>query len=124
MRMHRRAAIAGAAAVAAAATTLTLTGGTAYANPPRYVDGSGHLHCGNDAPTAIYQRAMYGTNSPIVDHLRSNPSWFKCYVTGAYTGGGNYIWYYTYGDDTGTWGYVPAVHVWTSNDPPNNMDHC
>jgi hypothetical protein len=113
------------AAVAAGAVLATALG--AAASAPAFADAcrgnSSGMRCGNVAPTPIYDRAGY-RNAQTVDHLRSNPSWFKCWIYGEYTGGGNYIWYYTYGDDHGNWGFVPAVKVYTDTDPAPGLPPC
>jgi hypothetical protein len=103
----------------------------ARANPPCYASG-GHLHCGNTAPTPIYARASYGYEDSqgafhptrVVDTLRSNPSYFKCWVRGDQHSGGNNVWYYTNGDDHGSYGYVPAVRVFTNPDPFPGVSQC
>jgi hypothetical protein len=89
---------------------------------------SGSLYCGNRANAAIYKSPRYDTASgnpiEIVDTLRSGFSYFKCYTIGQPHGGGNSIWYRTYGDDVGAWGYVPAVDVWTPQDPFPGVNFC
>ncbi|GLZ77227.1 hypothetical protein Afil01_20340 [Actinorhabdospora filicis] len=109
-----------AIAVVTAAAALLLPG-TAAANPPCHTSGGG-LYCGN--ATGVALRAAPGPSWPIVDRLDSNPSYFKCWVRGITHSGGNNVWYLTYGDRAGNWGYVEAVSVWTYTDPFPGMDAC
>ncbi|WP_327088468.1 hypothetical protein OIE66_40155 [Nonomuraea sp. NBC_01738] len=100
------------------------------ANPPCYANGDGSLNCGNTAPAKIYSKADWGSPHPedppprVVDTLRSNPSWFKCYVRGDHHSGGNNVWYYTVGDDSNKWGYVPAYSLYTNPDPFPGVRRC
>jgi len=129
MRMTSRLAVLGASTAAALLSTFVANADAA--NPPCYVS-SRHLYCGNNAPTPIYADARYGYEDSAggyhrtrqVDTLRSNPSYFQCYVHGERHSGGNDVWYYTNGDDRGAWGYVPAVEVWSSNDGENGVAQC
>jgi hypothetical protein len=114
-KVWRGGAVAGALMLGAA-LTVAVASPVDAANPLCYVNGDGSFQCGNTAPTPIHERPMFGPNSPTVDILRSNPSWFSCWLSGAWNGS-NYIWYGTYGDDTGEWGSVPATMVFTPNDP-------
>jgi hypothetical protein len=110
-------AVAGAGVVSAAAFDASPA---AASNPPCYVKTDRSLYCGNVAGVPLRARPSYGTESnPVkaVDRLKSNPSWFKCYVIGQLHSGGNRVWYYTYGDVTHHWGYVPASYVYTPRDP-------
>jgi hypothetical protein len=118
-KIWRGGAVAGALLLGAA-LTVAVASPAGAANPPCYVNSDGSFQCGNTAPTRVYERAMFGPQSPTVDILRSNPSWFSCYAgraDGAAWNGSNYFWYWTYGDDTGDWGFVPATMVFTPNDP-------
>lgn len=83
-------------------------------NPPCYANGDGSLSCGNYAPTVVY--LGLSLDDWQVDTLTSNPSWFSCWDTGEWNGS-NYIWYRTYGDETGRWGWVPATAIYTPMDP-------
>jgi pimeloyl-ACP methyl ester carboxylesterase len=81
--------------------------------------------CGPRQPVLT---GAYTTATAIMD---STWSWFVCYKHGAYHSGGNDVWYYTLGDRTEIgmeerrkWGYMPAVHVWTSIDPWPGMPQC
>jgi len=112
----RGGAVAGTLMLGAALTVAVAAPVGAAGNPPCFVNNDGSLQCGNTAPTPVHERPMFGPNGRTVDTLRSNPSWFSCWTTGAYNGS-NYIWYATYGDNTGEWGYVPATMVFTPNDP-------
>ncbi|MDX6264720.1 MAG: hypothetical protein QOH84_6408 [Kribbellaceae bacterium] len=117
-------AMAGTAAVLVASV-----GTTASAAPTATCHAaSGNLYCGNKVGTSIYKHAQYdsGSGNPteIVDSLRSGFSYFKCYAVGQHHAGNNNIWYYTYGDDNGAWGYVPAVNVYTPQDPFPGVRAC
>ncbi|MGW0811296.1 hypothetical protein [Nonomuraea sp. NPDC002799] len=89
---------------------------------------AGDLYCGNAYNAPIYAAPRYerpnGNPETVVDHLLPTFSYFDCYTTGQQHGGGNTIWYYTYGDSTGRRGYVAAVNVWTSTDPYPGVAHC
>src|SRR3954447_17357226 len=89
-----------------------------------YASQGGVLYCGNYAPTPIYQLPSFGREdrgiwrpTPTVDTLKTSFSYFKCWVRGDQHPGGNQIWYYTNGDVTGRYGYVPASRVFTPHDP-------
>lgn len=58
---------------------------------------------------ALYASAT--TGSGVVNHLRTTTSWFDCWTTGQLHGGDNTTWYHTFGDENGSWGYVPAVSL-------------
>ena len=88
------------------------SGGTE--DPACMVHADGRLYCGNTVGAAIY--ASTNAESGVVDHLRSNPSWFDCWSTGELHGGGNTTWYHTQGDDAGNWGWTPAVDLDTTSD--------
>jgi hypothetical protein len=111
--------------VIAAMAALLPVGVGALAQPAAasscYVRGSDHaLFCGNVYNASIKLNPSYDTNgvpTPTVDYLRSTFSYFKCYTTGQRHSGGNNIWYRTYGDVTGRWGYVAAAAVFTPIDP-------
>ena len=109
--------------VGVAATTVATLPTSAHANPSCNAS-NGALYCGNDAPTNIYSAPAI--SSSVVDTLESNPSSFKCYVYGEQHSGGNNVWYYTNGDVTSAWGYVPAAAVWTptGSDPFAGVDAC
>src|SRR5919112_3497091 len=110
-------------AAAVLVSVLAAMAGTAHAQSGCYARG-GQLYCGNDAPTPIYAQASFGREdarggfrpTPVVDTLKTDPSSFKCWVHGDEHPGRNDIWYYTNGDVTGRWGYVPAVKVHTTTD--------
>lgn len=112
-----------AVAAGSVLVTCTAVAGATAASADACSGNSSGMRCGNIAPAEIYDRPAY-RNARIVNHLRSNPSWFKCWVSGEYTGGGNTIWYYTYGDDNSHWGYVPAVKVYTDIDPAPHLPKC
>jgi hypothetical protein len=77
------------------------------------VHADGKLYCGNTTGAAIH--ASMTAASAVVDHLRSNPSWFDCWSTGELHAGGNTTWYHTEGDDNGALGWVPAVDLDTTS---------
>ncbi|MEU8365124.1 hypothetical protein AB0C27_54840 [Nonomuraea sp. NPDC048882] len=110
-----------AASTAASMTASTATAAACYAS-------GGNLYCGNAANAPIYATPGYtkpnGNPETVVDRLETTFSYFKCYVSGQPHGGGNSIWYHTYGDQTGRWGYVAAVNVWTSTDPYPGVARC
>lgn len=107
-------------AVATAAAVLLMPEAAA-ANPPCYTGWDG-LYCGNTAGVAL--RAAPGPSWPVVDRLDSNPSYFKCWVRGIAHAGGNNVWYLTYGDRSGNWGYAEAGSVWTYTDPFPRVPAC
>lgn len=123
----------GLAAIAAGAAVWVLAGARpppAQANPACYAN-NGHLYCGNEAPTGIYERPAFGHedsaggfHSTTVDTLTSNPSYFECWVHGEPHPGNNDIWYYTQGDVTHRYGYVPAVKLFTRTDPFPDVNEC
>jgi hypothetical protein len=108
-------------AASAALMTAPATAAACYAS-------NGNLYCGNAYNAPIYAGPNYtapnGNPQRVVDRLLTTQSYFKCYVSGGQHGGGNKIWYYTYGDVTGQWGYVAAVNVWTSTDPFPGVSRC
>jgi hypothetical protein len=80
------------------------------------VHSDGKLYCVNASGAAMYASANF--SSSVVNHLRTTDSWFTCWGTGQLHPGGNTTWYYTLGDDTGSWGWVPAVDL----DTPSSFD--
>ncbi|NUR84671.1 MAG: hypothetical protein HOY71_11355 [Nonomuraea sp.] len=125
MRILGRIGPVAAAAIMAAAVTAAPA--TAQSTASCYAS-AGHLYCGNAANAPIYAAPSYtgpgGNPTRVVDHLLTTQSYFKCYVYGAPHGGGNSVWYYTYGDVTHAWGYVAAVNVYTSTDPFPGVSRC
>ncbi|HVY48067.1 MAG TPA: hypothetical protein VHB21_19400 [Minicystis sp.] len=77
------------------------------------VHADGKLYCDNTTGAAMYSST--NTSSGVVNHLRTSPSWFKCWGTGQLHAGGNTTWYYTEGDDNSKWGWVPAVDLHTTS---------
>jgi hypothetical protein len=77
------------------------------------VQGDGLLHCDDQAHSAMYAQSTF--SSGVVDYLESTNSWFQCWGTGDLHPGGNTTWYYTQGDDNGSWGWVPAVDLSTDS---------
>ncbi|MFI6388717.1 hypothetical protein ACIBHY_19535 [Nonomuraea sp. NPDC050547] len=118
------------AVVAAAGVTVGVGAAAQAQNPPCYAQGDGSLKCGNYAPRPIYNKTSWGdpdnqqTWPRRVDTLRSNPSWFKCYIRGEKHSGGNNVWYYTQGDDSGRYGWVPASTLYTPKDPFPGVKKC
>ncbi|MEU8404130.1 hypothetical protein AB0C28_53950 [Nonomuraea sp. NPDC048892] len=114
-------------AQAATSTTAASTAASTATAAACYASG-GNLYCGNAANAPIYATPGYtkpnGNPETVVDRLETTFSYFKCYVSGQPHGGGNSIWYHTYGDQTGRWGYVAAVNVWTSTDPYPGVARC
>ena len=115
---------------AGAATALAVSAGTTATAAPAascYASG-GALYCGNSGNAPIYAHPQWSTPSgnpqAVVDRLVSTFSYFKCYTTGDSHAGGNNVWYYTYGDNNGKWGYVPANLVYTPVDPFPGVTHC
>lgn len=82
-------------------------------DPSCDVHADGKLYCGNTRGAAIH--AATTAASAVVDHLESDPSWFDCWSTGELHAGGNTTWYHTQGDDTGAWGWTPAVDLDTTS---------
>ncbi|TDD25353.1 hypothetical protein [Nonomuraea diastatica] len=125
MGKHKRIGPAVVLSLAACAAVSTAVAAPAAA-ATCYASG-GNLYCDN-APAPIYAAPQYsrpnGNPERVVDRLLTTFSYFKCYRTGQQHGGGNNVWYYTYGDQTGSWGYVAAVNVYTSVDPYPGVAHC
>ncbi|NBE98584.1 hypothetical protein FE391_33200 [Nonomuraea sp. KC401] len=119
-------AVVGSLAVCAAMATAATPAAAGTAAASCYAS-SGNLYCDN-APAAIYAAPRYsrpnGNPERVVDRLLTTHSYFKCYVTGQQHGGGNNVWYHTYGDQTGAWGYVAAANVYTSVDPYPGVSRC
>lgn len=128
MRAHRLLTRAAVPAALLAPALLTTT--PAQAVVPCYADSARHLHCGNVYNASVKQVPAYdrgGVPVPTVDYLRTgttSPSWFQCWVTGQRHSGGNSVWYRTYGDVTGRWGYVAAAAVYTPRDPFPGVAPC
>ncbi|WP_150255098.1 hypothetical protein [Nocardiopsis deserti] len=80
------------------------------------------LYCDNRPGSPLY--AHRDTDSPIRDYLYTSHSWFDCWGPGERHAGGNSIWYWTQGDQTGEWGNIPAVNVFTTTDPPPGINQC
>jgi hypothetical protein len=126
-------AILSLATVAAVSPAASNNSAAARPNPPCYAR-HGHLYCGNKAPTRILEAPLFRyevpiqgwVDTPTVDWLDSNPSYFKCYVRGAEHSGGNNVWYYTRGDRMKADGYVPASEVFTPtrHDPFPGVNQC
>lgn len=73
--------------------------------------GDGKLYCENRPHTPVHESPK--EESPVVNRLGAPSNWFKCWGTGEHHAGGNTTWYFTLGDDTGSWGWVPGVALMT-----------
>ena len=113
----------GAAAAMAVAVGVSATPASAASC---YASG-GNLYCGNNYDAPVYRSPNFGVDghpTPVVDRLKSTFSYFKCWRNGEAHGGGNSVWYLTYGDVNGAWGYVPANTVHTPVDPFPGVNAC
>jgi hypothetical protein len=117
--------------LAAALLAITLWPTPAPAQAASCYATRGALYCGNYAPTPIYQLPSFGREdrgvwrpTPTVDTLKTSFSYFKCWVRGDHHPGGNQIWYYTNGDVTSRYGYVPANRVFTPRDSYPGVSEC
>lgn len=79
------------------------------------------FYCSNQSNAALYAEPKIGAQ---VDTLETQWSWFTCWTTGEAHDGGNTTWYYTMGDDTKRWGYVPASSLGTSPEFDANPSQC
>src|SRR5262249_18201072 len=59
------------------------------------VHGAGRLYCRNTPGGAL--RAEPRNASPVVNHMRTNYSWFDCWDTGDHHAGSNSTWYHSIG---------------------------
>jgi hypothetical protein len=113
-----------AATATAATAALTLA---APAQAASCYARNGDLYCGNVYNASIKQVPAYDRNGvPVatVDYLRTTFSYFDCWTRGQRHSGGNDVWYRTYGDVTGRWGYVAAAAVYTPTDPFPGVARC
>lgn len=112
---------AAALTVAMGATATTASAASCYAS-------GGHLYCDNSYNAPIYKAPRFesasGNPTEVVDRLLSTHSYFICWEQGAAHSGGNNVWYYTFGDGRGAYGYVPANYVYTPQDPFPGVNHC
>ncbi len=93
--------------------------------PPGGGGGGGNTDCSVHADHKLWctnhEAKMYASPRPssvVVDELKSPYSWFECWGTGAWHGGGNATWYRTVGDVHGLRGWVAAVNLYT----PDSFD--
>jgi murein DD-endopeptidase MepM/ murein hydrolase activator NlpD len=78
------------------------------------VRDDGRLWCDNRAAAPV--RADKSPSAAQVDVLRTTYSWFSCFGFGQRHHGGNDTWYFTIGDDSGSWGWVAAGDVQTTSE--------
>ncbi|MFI9589514.1 hypothetical protein [Nonomuraea sp. NPDC052265] len=124
MRLHTKIAMAVGGLALAGTSLLVTTPAQAQGQSSCYAK-SGHLYCGNKAGVSLWRSPRYSEHDQdAVDTLNSNPSYFQCYVSGQKHGGGNNIWYRTYGDVSKRTGYVAAESVYTWKDPFPGVAHC
>lgn len=74
------------------------------------------LHCTNRADAPL--RAQPNAAAPVVNVLHTTSSYFSCWGIGEPHAGGNSTWYYALGDETATYGWLPAVMLNT----PDELD--
>ncbi|GAA1586018.1 hypothetical protein GCM10009678_80750 [Actinomadura kijaniata] len=132
MPFSKRTALkAGVVGLAAGACLGVTTGGALAAAPADTADKAartchvrpdGKLFCENKRDANLFEHP--NSTSRVVDTLKTSPSVFACYRRGEWHHGGNDVWYYTNGDVTKRWGYIPAVHLYTTTDPPAGMRAC
>ena len=111
------------------ASVATLAG-TAAAAPARplgtqatcYATAQRHLVCGNVEGAAGFRDRSF--SSPMTGRLLTTVSEFNCWGHGEPHGGGNDIWYWALLDTTLRWGNVPAVSVYTTQDPFPGVAEC
>ncbi|MFJ9523718.1 hypothetical protein ACIRPK_36545 [Kitasatospora sp. NPDC101801] len=113
-------------ALAAVSAAVVIAGPATTAQASGCGVSGGKLWCSNRVAPVKWGPSYY---SETGDVLRSTHSWFACWTTGQLHEGGNTTWYYTQGDDSGMWGYVPAVALDTSsafdaNPTGNGLRHC
>ena len=55
----------------------------------------------------------------MIDHLRTNPSWFVCRAEAGFSDGGTHPnrWEWTQGDDAGRWGWVRDIDIASETNP-------
>ncbi|MFF5970062.1 hypothetical protein ACFY7C_00900 [Streptomyces sp. NPDC012769] len=79
------------------------------------------LWCSHRPGAYGYEHRTYG--SAARGQLYGTYGWFACWGRGQQHSGGNDVWYWTQLDN-GQWGNVPAVSVYTTQDPPPGLKQC
>ncbi|MET9218721.1 hypothetical protein ABZX65_08070 [Streptomyces sp. NPDC003300] len=112
---------------------LAMTGGasaTAAAAPAKEkvrpaaecgVRSDGRLYCGNKVGARGFADRSY--RSATRGTLTTGFNWFVCWGHGDPHAGQNDIWYWTQLDN-GAWGNVPAVDLYTGQDPAPGLREC
>lgn len=83
-------------------------------DPTCDVRDDGKLHCTNRADAPL--RAEPNSTAAIVNTLRTTKSYFECWGPGEPHAGGNSTWYYTLGEDTPAYGWLPGVMLNTPDE--------
>ncbi len=83
---------------------------------------NGKFYCSNKGNSPMYGAPKL--NASTVNTLKTTWSWFSCWTTGDKHSGGNTTWYYTLGDATSQWGYLPASSIETTADFNANPSQC
>ncbi|MGW7097859.1 hypothetical protein [Streptomyces sp. NPDC054838] len=119
--------LTGAAALTAALTATGLPAASAAPAAPAKpaadcgVHSDGRLYCGNKVGAKGYADRSY--RSATRGTLTTGYNWFVCWGHGDPHQGQNDIWYWTQLDN-GAWGNVPAVDLYTNNDPAYGLRQC
>lgn len=82
---------------------------------------NGKFYCPNQGNSPMYAAPKVGAT---VNTLKTTWSWFTCWTTGEAHSGGNTTWYYTLGDVTNKWGYLPASSLLTTAAFNANPSQC
>lgn len=90
------------------------------------VRDDGRLYCRNTPDIVLSADAV--PNADDTGVLKSDFSWFQCWVDGYPHAGGNNIWYLTKGDEAVApyrgWGFLAANHLATAQDPAPGLREC
>ncbi|GAA2006978.1 hypothetical protein GCM10009799_38120 [Nocardiopsis rhodophaea] len=126
MKTTKKAAVLAAAVFAAGLALTSAPAASAETASPAQkafcgVKSDGKLWCGNRYRAKAYAHRSY--SSAVRGELRTTYSWFACWGPGDHHSGGNNIWYWTK-TDTGGWGNVPAVDIYTPRDPAPGLRQC
>lgn len=126
--MKKVKALAGAAIAAGVMTLVPATADAAQDTAAAacvVTHGDWEMNCDNMFNIPAYSRTTF--DSQIVGRIKTTYSHFNCWSEGA-PNGRNSIWYWAQTDDTGAFGWVGSVHVYTPVDPMRtsqyNMRHC